>query len=290
MSGSLLGRPVVSGAVNIRRWDIRIPERLARPLVPIKVTHQNAPEWMGNDEDEDAAEQASTVRLLLDVAVKAPREVFVRGQGVDAEFGGEAALTGSTDDPAVRGEFDLRRGTVTLLSQRIALSRGNVRFLGGLDPQLDILGGVTKSGVSATVSVKGRASDPQIVLSSTPSLPQDEILSRLLFSKRTTQLSPFEAAQLAQVVGRWTGLDTGPDILERLRNILGIDALSATTDEKGTTSVSAGSYLGPGVYVGVSEAAGGSATIDLDLSEDIKVRGEAGATDTKVGIVAEWEY
>lgn len=290
MSGSLLGSPVVSGTVDIRRWDIRIPERLARPLVPIKVTHQNAPEWVGKDEDGDAAEQASTFRLLLDVAVRAPREVFVRGQGVDAEFGGVAALTGSTDDPAVRGEFDLRRGTVTLLSQRIALSRGNIRFLGEADPQLDILGGVTKSGVSATVSVKGRASDPQIVLSSTPSLPQDEILSRLLFSKRTTQLSPFEAAQLAQVVGRWTGLDTGPDILERLRNILGIDALSATTDEKGATSVSAGSYLGPGVYVGVSEAAGGSATIDLDLSEDIKVRGEAGATDTKVGIVAEWEY
>jgi autotransporter translocation and assembly factor TamB len=290
MSGSLLGSPRVSGAVDISRWDIRIPERLARPLVPIKITHRNAPEWMGKDEDDDTAAQASTFRLLLDIAVRAPREVFVRGQGVDAEFGGEATVSGSTDDPNLRGQFDLRRGSVTLLSQRITLSRGSIQFLGAADPVLDITGGVTKSGVSAMVSVKGRASDPQIALSSTPSLPQDEILSRLLFSKRTTQLSPFEAAQLAQVVGRWTGLDTGPDILERLRSVLGIDALSATTDETGTTSFSAGSYLGPGVYVGVSEASGGSATIDLDLSEDIKLRGEAGATDTKVGVVAEWEY
>jgi translocation and assembly module TamB len=290
MSGSLLGSPRVSGAVNIARWDIRIPERLARPLVPIKVTHRNAPEWMGKDEDDVKSTQASTFRLLLEIAVRAPREVFVRGQGVDAEFNGQATISGSTDDPNLRGQFDLRRGSVSLLSQRITLSRGNIQFTGTTDPILDIAGGVTKSGVSATVSVKGRASDPQIALSSTPSLPQDEILSRLLFSKRTTQLTPFEAAQLAQVVGRWTGLDTGPDVLERLRNVLGIDALSATTDETGTTSFSAGSYLGPGVYVGVSEAAGGSATIDLDLSEDIKLRGEAGATDTKVGIVAEWEY
>ena len=290
MSGSLLGSPLISGAVDIRRWDIRIPERLARPLVPIKVTHRNAPEWMGKEEHDDVAAQASTFRLLLDVSVRAPREVFVRGQGVDAEFGGQAVLAGSTDDPVVRGQFDLRRGTVTILSQRITLSRGSIQFLGATDPVLDIIGGVTKNGVSANVSVKGRASDPRIALTSAPVLPQDEILSRLLFSKRTTQLSPFEAAQLAQVVGRWTGLDTGPDILERLRNVIGVDALSATTDEEGKTSVSAGAYLGPGVYLGVSEAAGGSATIDLDLTDNIKLRGEASPTDTKVGVAAEWEY
>jgi autotransporter translocation and assembly factor TamB len=72
--------------------------------------------------------------------------------------------------------------------------------------------------------------------------------------------------------------------------VIGVDALSATTDEEGKTSVSAGAYLGPGVYLGVSEAAGGSATIDLDLTDNIKLRGEASPTDTKVGVAAEWEY
>ncbi|MFN9356644.1 MAG: translocation/assembly module TamB domain-containing protein, partial [Alphaproteobacteria bacterium] len=165
-----------------------------------------------------------------------------------------------------------------------------VQFVGDTEPMLDIAGSVSKNGVAATVSVKGRAGDPQIALSSVPSLPQDAILSRLLFSKRTTQLSPFEAAQLAQLIGRWSGLDTGPDLLERLRTVIGIDALTATTDETGATSVAAGSYLGRGVYVGVSEAAGGSATVDVDLSDNIKLRGEAGATGTKVGVAAEWEY
>jgi hypothetical protein len=44
------------------------------------------------------------------------------------------------------------------------------------------------------------------------------------------------------------------------------------------------------VFVGVSQASGGSATVDVDLSEDIKLRGEAGAKGTKVGVAAEWEY
>lgn len=290
MTGALLGAPLISGDVSISRWDIRVPERLARPLTPIRVTHRNAPAGLVTDDDEGGAPSGSALPFRLDVAVRAPREVFVRGQGIDAEFGGEARLAGSLDEPAVRGRFDLRRGAVTLLSQRVVLSRGSVQFVGDTEPMLDIAGSVSKNGVAATVSVKGRAGDPQIALSSVPSLPQDEILSRLLFSKRTTQLSPFEAAQLAQLIGRWSGLDTGPDLLERLRTVIGIDALTATTDETGTTSVAAGSYLGRGVYVGVSEAAGGSATVDVDLSDNIKLRGEAGATGTKVGVAAEWEY
>jgi autotransporter translocation and assembly factor TamB len=290
MTGALLGAPLISGDVSISRWDIRVPERLSRPLTPIKVTHRNAPAGLVTDDDEGGAPSGSALPFRLDVAVRAPREVFVRGQGIDAEFGGEARLAGSLDEPAVRGRFDLRRGAVTLLSQRVVLSRGSVQFVGDTEPMLDIAGSVSKNGVAATVSVKGRAGDPQIALSSVPSLPQDEILSRLLFSKRTTQLSPFEAAQLAQVIGRWSGLDTGPDLLERLRTVIGIDALTATTDETGTTSVAAGSYLGRGVYVGVSEAAGGSATVDVDLSDHIKLRGEAGATGTKIGVAAEWEY
>jgi len=290
MSGALMRDPLVSGTVSVDRWDIRVPERLAATLTPIKVTHRNAPPGLVISEEEEDEVVGSALPFRLDIAVRAPREVFVRGQGIDAEFGGEARVGGTLDDPAVRGRFDLRRGAVNVLSQRIILSRGSVQFLGGAEPALDIAGSVTKNGVAATVSVKGRAGDPQIALSSVPSLPQDEILSRLLFSKQTTQLSPFEAAQLAQVIGRWSGLNTGPDILERLRTVIGIDALTATTDQAGKTSVAAGSYLGRGVYVGVSEAAGGSATVDVDLTDTIKLRGEAGTTGTKVGVAAEWEY
>lgn len=290
LTGGLTKAPRVSGTVNIVRWDIRLPERLARPLTPIQVSHVNAPSGFvtGEAGEEDGPDSAFNAALDLDV--RAPREVFVRGQGVDAEFGGNAKLSGSIEDPAVRGRLDLRRGSMTLLSQRITISRGTLQFLGDVEPVLDIAGGIAKNGVTATVSVKGKASDPQIALRSVPKLPQDEILSRLLFSKQTTQLSPFEAAQLAETVGKWSGLTSGPDIIDRLRTALGIDALSATTDESGATAVNAGRYIGRGVFVGVSQASGGSATVDVDITDEIKLRGEAGATGTKVGVAAEWEY
>ncbi len=290
LTGGLTKAPRVSGTVNIVRWDIRLPERLARPLTPIQVSHVNAPAGFvygeaGEDDGPDSAFNAA-----LDLDVNAPREVFVRGQGVDAEFGGSAKLSGSIDNPAVRGRLDLRRGSMTVLSQRITISRGTLQFLGDVEPILDISGGIAKNGVTATVTVKGKPSDPQIALSSVPKLPQDEILSRLLFSKQTTQLSPFEAAQLAETVGKWSGLTSGPDIIDRLRTALGIDALSATTDESGATAVNAGRYIGRGVFVGVSQASGGSATVDVDITDEIKLRGEAGTRGTKVGVAAEWEY
>jgi translocation and assembly module TamB len=54
--------------------------------------------------------------------------------------------------------------------------------------------------------------------------------------------------------------------------------------------VNAGRYIGRGVFVGVSQASGGSATVDVDITDEIKLRGEAGAKGTKVGVAAEWEY
>lgn len=291
LAGTLQTEARLGGTVAIRRWDIRVPERLNRALTPIPVRHVNTPPgWSAGQDDGPDDGPASALRFALDLAVRAPERVFVRGQGIDAEFGGEARVAGTLDDPSVRGRFDLRRGAFAILSQRIVLSRGNVQFLGDPVPLLDIAGGVTKNGISATVTATGRADDPKIALASVPALPQEEILARLLFSKQATQLSPFEAAQLVQAVGKWSGLDTGPDILERLRTALGIDALSATTDDKGNTLLSAGRYVGAGVYVGVSQAAGGSATVEVDLTDEIKLRGEAGATDSKVGVAAEWEY
>ena len=203
-------------------------------------------------------------------------------------------VTGTVDNPVANGRFELRRGAVTALSQRIALTRGDIVFAGGIVPTLDIAGEVRKSDLTATIGVKGKATAPEITLASSPSLPQDEIIARLLFNKSVQQLSAFEAAQLAATIARWSGLASGPDILESLRSAIGIDALSAVTDSAGGTAVSAGTYVGRGVYVGLvqgTDTAAGRATVDIDLNERVKVRGEVGPTgDTRVGVVAEWEY
>ena len=43
MTGGMLQNPTIAGTADIEQWEIRLPEKLARPLNPIRVTHRNAP-------------------------------------------------------------------------------------------------------------------------------------------------------------------------------------------------------------------------------------------------------
>lgn len=295
MVGALVRQPKISGTADISLWEIRLPDRLLRPLTPIRVKHRNAPARVlamlpasGETDDE-----ATSLQFGLDVTVRAPRRVFLRGQGIDAEFGGEVKVTNTVDSPSINGRFDLRRGQVALLSERVALTSGRVQFNGEVTPTIDVAGEVRRSDFTATVAVKGKATAPEITLSSVPVLPQDEILARVLFNKPTQQLSAFEAAQLAGSIARWSGLSSGPGILDRLRNALGIDSLASVTDSGGGSAVGGGSYVG-NVYFGFvqgTDTTAGRATVDVELTDEIKLRGEAGPSgDTRVGVAAEWEY
>jgi translocation and assembly module TamB len=296
MVGGLTANGSITGTADVELWEIRLPQRLSRPLTPIRVKHVNAPPDIAATLPQEPAEEEaqSSITIGLDITVHAPRRVHVRGQGITAEFGGQVKASGSVDRPEINGRFDLRRGTVELLSQRLALTRGRITFAGDVVPILDIVAEARKSDVTASIGVKGRATTPEISLTSTPTLPQDEIMSRILFDKSTQQLSAFEAVQLAGAIARLSGLASGPGILDRLRTSLGIDSLGAVTDTAGGTAVSAGSYVGSGVYLGFvqgTDTTAGRATVDVDLTDDIKLRGEAGPSgDTRLGVVAEWEY
>ncbi len=88
-----------------------------------------------------------------------------------------------------------------------------------------------------TVTITGPASRPVIALSSSPTLPQDEIMARLLFGKASGALSPFEAVQLAQAMAQLTGVGGGgPGVLDKIRKGLGLDRLDLEAREGSATS------------------------------------------------------
>jgi translocation and assembly module TamB len=124
-------------------------------------------------------------------------------------------------------------------------------------------------------------------------LPEDQILALLLFNKSLAQLTPPQAVQLASQVSELGGLASGPGVLDGLKTSLGIDRLDLTTTEDGDVAVSAGSYLNENLYVGVEQGAGNSrkVNVDLDITKNVKIRGQAGADgESKLGVGVEWEY
>ncbi|WP_293846129.1 translocation/assembly module TamB domain-containing protein [Sphingopyxis sp.] len=137
--------------------------------------------------------------IRLDIALKAADEIYVSGMGLESEWMADIVLRGTTLAPRVTGEIELVRGTLGFAGRSFELQEGRVTFPTGdaYDPAIRLLASDTIETVTVNVAVSGRASNPQIAFSSVPGLPQDEIVSRILFGDSITSLSPLQAVQLA---------------------------------------------------------------------------------------------
>jgi translocation and assembly module TamB len=296
ISGTLATAPVVKGNVRLNRVDVIIPEQLPRTMTELAIKHVGlTPEARKSLGLSEAKVQDGLTRtVLIDLTVLSPGQFFVRGRGVEAELNGEMRATGTSVVPVTAGQFRLRRGSLTLVGRRLALSRGTIDFAGQLEPVLDLEATSEADGIAITATLSGRASNPKLRLTSSPDLPEDEIFARLLFSKSLAHLSPVQMAQLAVEIDQLGGLTSGPSMVDQLRRSVGVDRLDVTTDKKGNTAVSAGSNITDQVYVGVQQNVSTNASrviIDLDLTKHIKARGEAGSDGNgKLGIGVEWNY
>ena len=204
-------------------------------------------------------------------------------------MGGSLRLTGSTAALIADGAFEMRRGRLDIFTQRITFDRGIVTFAGDLDPLLDFVGTTRSADVTITVTVSGNASDPEVVFSSVPELPQDEVLAYLIFERSIGDLSPVQIARLADAAAQLSG--GGGGLLNSLRESTGLDDLDIVTDEEGGAALAAGRYINENIYLGVEQGAQTRVTIDLDITDDVKARAAVSPQgDSSLGIFFEREY
>ena len=172
----------------------------------------------------------------LDIKIDMPGNIFVRGHGLDSEWRGKLAITGTSAAPAINGSLEQIRGSVDLLGKTFTLTRGRIIFDGSdkLDPVLDIVAEASTADITAQVNIGGLASAPTITLTSTPVVPQDEILSRVLFGKGVGQITAGEGLQLAAAAATLAG--GGPGVLDRLRGGLGLDWFRLGSGTSGPTT------------------------------------------------------
>ncbi|MHB2169776.1 translocation/assembly module TamB domain-containing protein [Alsobacter sp. R-9] len=300
VSGPLMRSPRVAGRIDLIATEIAIPDRLPVQLQPLPGTRHIKPGRAAQArlklEERAARERGRGGKpfvATLDLTVSARNRIFVRGRGLQAELGGDLRITGTSVDPVVIGGFELRRGDIMLAGQRINLVRGKVAFTGDLTPTVDFLAETQVTDVTARVAVSGRASEPQFVLSSQPPLPQDEVMSRILFNKAAGGLTGLQALQLAQTIAQLSG-NGGPDAFGALRKALGADSLDVSAGSTGGPAVGAGKYLNRNVRVGVragATPADTGATVDIDVNRRFRIKGQLGADGSaSVGAAVEWEY
>ncbi|MBC7283925.1 translocation/assembly module TamB domain-containing protein [Hoeflea sp.] len=296
LSGPLTSLPDLAGTIVLDETTITVPDTIPSSIAQLDVTHENASAQVQAQAERLSGGSASGASsgLGLDVEVKASR-LFVRGRGMDVELGGSIRLTGTTGAPVAAGGFDLRRGRLSILGQRLNFDSGKLGFAGSVVPILDFAATTRSGSTTVTVRVTGPADAPEFSFTSSPELPEDEVLAQLVFGRSMSSLSPLQIAQLAEAVGQLTGVVSGGGLVETLRRATGVDDIDVRTDEEtGDTSLGVGKYLNDRTYLGIESggsAGDGKARIDLDIGRGIKLRGEASSGgETKGGIFYEREY
>jgi translocation and assembly module TamB len=294
LTGPLAGTPLVAGRVDFIGPKLTLNEPLPVALAALDVNHINAPIAVRR---QAASMAARSVRrggdLALAVEIVVRDRFSVRGRGLNVELGGRLTLTGTMGNLTAVGSFRARDGRLDLLGQRLQIERGQLDFLGDLDPRIAFAAVARRDGFQIELVVSGRATAPDITITSSPMLPQEEALSRLIFGSSLTQLSPFQIAQLAAAVATLSG-GGGGGLMDGLGQAIGLDRFEVIQTEAGETRVAAGRRITERVSLGVEQGREPGSTqvnIDIDVTRTMKLRGSLGRDgSTKAGVFFQTDY
>jgi translocation and assembly module TamB len=272
------GKGRLSGALTIDRADVAA--RLPTPsgVVAMDVVEKNRP--------PDLPASLPPARptgdgWALDVTLKAPRGIFLKGHGLDVELSLDAHVGGTTTHPDLSGTARVVRGDYDFAGKRFEFDSTSVAYLSTRAEavRLDLTATRDDPSLTAQVRIRGTAARPEISLTSTPSLPNDEVLSQVLFGRTASQLSPLEAAQLASTLSALAG-GGGFDVIGNLRTFAGLDrlALAGGDAASGAVSVSGGKYLTDNVYLELTGGGrdGGAAQVEWRVRKNLSIVSRVG--------------
>ncbi|HUN25538.1 MAG TPA: translocation/assembly module TamB domain-containing protein [Steroidobacteraceae bacterium] len=296
LKGTLRQEIEIGGLIRVNRATVGIPNSLPPNVQVLDVRRAG-----------EAPPPPPLRRLVvrLDVSLAAPQSIFVQGRGLNAQLGGTLTLHGTTDTPRVSGGFELIRGSFSLASSRLTFTSGEVSFNGAglherIDPTLNFTAQASTSDATVTLRITGFADAPKFELSSSPPLPQDEILARLLFGEPAAQLTALQAAETAAALVSLGGGGASLNPLAQVQKVLGLSTLTvgsaAPTGGAGGTSqsqgasITAGRYVTNRVYVAATHTTTGTTQVevDVDLTKHLKLQTRLGnGTTTTQGITPE---
>ncbi|WP_309092774.1 translocation/assembly module TamB domain-containing protein, partial [Phenylobacterium sp.] len=265
------GKVRLSGDLTIDRADVAADLPTPSGVVALEVKEVNRPPEL------DAGLPPPRTRgsgWQLDVNLKAPRRVFLRGRGLDVELSLDAHVGGTTTRPDLSGVARVVRGDYEFAGKRFEFDDTSLVYLAtrpqNIRLQLDAVR--DDPTLRVTVRIRGTAAQPEVTLASSPTLPNDEVLSQVLFGRSASQLSPVEAAQLASALSSLTG-GGGLDVIGNLRTFAGLDRLAFGGGDEAGMTVSGGKYLTDDVYLELTGGGreGGAAQVEWRIRRNLSI-------------------
>jgi Uncharacterized protein conserved in bacteria len=238
--------------------------------------------------------QGRGLAMTFNVTVDIPPTVKVYGRGLDSIWRGTLQVTETLAAPLLVGDLKLESGNLKFLGQDLQFTDGLITFDGNNQniPFLAMNAALEQADFKANVTISGRATKPKFSLSSTPSLPQDEIIARLLFGRTSDKLSPFELISLGKAVTDFQSGRTPQSLLGSITDRLGLDTLGVKSGEE-TTSLQLGKRFFDKVHVHFDQGIkpeDSKAILEIEPTKNITVTTEIGAAANSGGLGLNYSY
>jgi len=231
------------------------------------------------------------------IHVDIPGRLSVQGKNILSSWEGSVDISLRNDGVYLSGKLNPRRGTVTFFGRAFRLNRGSVYFNDylNLPPILDLEADYSRADLEAVLRVSGRADDPTFSLSSSPPLPEDEIIAYILFGKNLSTITGLQAVEVGMAVKSMMDSGGGKkwDVMGNARSFLGVDQLEfrESGDAGGSTEIVAGRQLNDYFYIEVSQnlkEPDSSIVLEYEIRKNFSITTETG-THTLPGIGVTWK-
>ncbi len=284
----------VSGKLSIDRARIRAGSPTAEAIADISVREINKPRSVS------VTKQVVTNAKpwALDLTLNAAEKIFISGLGLNSEWSGSVNVAGTSTAPRLLGRMQILRGEYEFAGRRFNVDRGDISFQGAypINPVLAIQASARAGDSTAIIRIAGTALRPNIAFTAQPSLPQDEILSRLLFGTSVQSLSALEAVQLAAALNQLGSAKGGLNVMGSIKRATGIDRLRVLPADAATgrsAALSGGKYLTDRIYLEVATDGRGytATTIEVDVTRTLSILSQiATLGGTNVGVKWSKDY
>lgn len=147
--------------------------------------------------------------VALNVSVVTQDPIVVQNNLVKAEISAQLVVLGSPYEPGLAGRMIIEDGSeLTLQERKYEVSRGIITFTSDrrIEPTLDIQATTTAANYDITLQISGPPDDTKTELTSSPVLPEPDILALLVTGKTLDEIrgQEFQVAQ-TQVLSYLTG-------------------------------------------------------------------------------------
>ncbi len=286
---------VLTGRLRIPEGRINLDRMMAGGPADIQVLGEQS----GEDQTIVIAEPQDNflTALAADITIEVPRNVWLRGQDLNAEIAGTIKLNKKPRGPFLLiGSLNTVRGNYLFQSRRFEITRGMLEFQGleEPDPGLDIRAETKIRDTTIIVRITGSARAIELSLESEPMMDQADIISYLVFGRPTNELRSEQATDAQAAALNLAGRAAANELKGILGDTLAVDEIRIDPGEEdwSTGSLTLGKYVTRNIFMtyrmGFSASSFGSVGIEYELNRNFSIEADVGDERTS-GVDLIWK-